>query len=475
MNRSNLDALHMIWDPRVMRIVFFLQTCLLIVFKYDSAAEELEPSISQSAMTILREECLSCHSAEKSKGGLNMESRESLLLGSDSGIVLVPEKPEESYLLETLPADSDSHMPPKAQLSASQTDTLRQWIAMGSPWDMETLNKIPEVKPEKWKLQPLPSEYVPVLAIAISEPNEAIISSQGRDLIVTRLENKKPRQTRLPTQHKDVIRSLTITPDHKQWVSGGFGYLNFWNIQSGQIERSISKPLKGRITALTFTADGSKLLVGESIPGVFGKIHIFREDSSVPEESWQAHHDELTSLQESRNGSFWMSASADHTVRIWESDTLLEVDWLEGHIAPIMELAQDTNGTLLISAGTDNAIKVWDQQSRERIYDLGRHQFGVMDLLWKTEKSELFALNQRGTIYRYQDLKVHTGAQSSNTGREKVINRTKQPGSCIGFWEQHDLLVMGTFEGELHAYSSEGKSAWITKPVQDDLKPLASQ
>ena len=446
-----------------------------MAFRHDSAAEDLAGSIAQSAMTILRDECLPCHNAEKSKGGLNMETRESLLLGSDTGIVVVPLKPKESYLLETLPADSDSHMPPKAQLSVSQTATLRQWIAVGSPWDMDTLKKTPEVEPEKWKLQTPPPEYIPVLAIAVSEANEAIISSQGRDLIVTRLENKKPSQTRLPTGHKDVIRSLTITPDQKQWVSGGFGYLNFWNIQSGQIERSISKPLKGRITTLTFTADGSKLLVGESIPGVFGKIHIFREGGSVPEESWQAHDDELTSFQESRNGSFWMSASADHTVRIWESDTLLEVDWLEGHVAPIMELAQNTNGTLLISAGTDNAIKVWDQQSRERIYDLGRHQFSVVDLLWKAEKSELFALNQRGSIYRYQDLKVHTGAQSSNTGKEKIINRTKQPGSCLGFWKQHDLLVMGTFEGELHAYSSEGKSAWVTKPFLDDLKPLASQ
>jgi hypothetical protein len=99
-----------------------------------------------------------------------MEHRESLLLGSDSGIVLVPEKPEESYLLETLPAESDSHMPPKKQLSKSQIATLNQWIAQGSPWDKEILEKIPEVKPEDWELQPLPNEYVPVLAMAISEP-----------------------------------------------------------------------------------------------------------------------------------------------------------------------------------------------------------------------------------------------------------------------------------------------------------------
>ena len=88
MNRSNLDALHMIWDPRVIRAIFLLEACLLIAFKYGSVAAELEPSIPQSAMTILRDECLPCHNAEKSKGGLNMESRESLLLGSDTGIVV---------------------------------------------------------------------------------------------------------------------------------------------------------------------------------------------------------------------------------------------------------------------------------------------------------------------------------------------------------------------------------------------------
>ena len=148
----------MIQDPRVIRLIFLLEACLLIPFKCDSAAEEIEPSITQSAMIILRDQCLPCHSAEKSKGGLNMESRESLLLGSDTGTVVVPLKPKESYLLETLPADSDSHMPPKGQLSASQTATLREWIAMGSPWDMDTLNKTPEVEPDKWNLQPLPSQ-----------------------------------------------------------------------------------------------------------------------------------------------------------------------------------------------------------------------------------------------------------------------------------------------------------------------------
>ena len=31
--------------------------------------------------------------------------------------------------------------------------------------------------------------------------------------------------------------------------------------------------------------------------------------------------------------------SADHTIKLWESDTYREHDWLEGHMAPVMALA----------------------------------------------------------------------------------------------------------------------------------------
>lgn len=198
MNHSQFSTFRPMESSWFIQQLGLLATCLLVACINYSNAEELEQSITQSAMSILRDECLSCHNAKKAKGGLNMESRESLLLGSDSGIVLVPEKPNESYLLGTLPADSDSHMPPKKQLSDTQIASLNQWIAQGSPWDKEILEKTPEVKPEDWELLPLPADYVPVLAMAISEVSEALISSQGKDLIVTRIEDKKPKQTKLP-------------------------------------------------------------------------------------------------------------------------------------------------------------------------------------------------------------------------------------------------------------------------------------
>ena len=171
-----------------------------------------------------------------------------------------------------------------------------------------------------------------------------------------------------------------------------------------------------------------------------------------------------------------MTASADHTVRIWESDSGVEQDWLEGHSAPVMALVFNVDGSMLISAGSDNALKVWDMKSRERLFDLGRRpQYSFLDVCWEPEKSQLFAINQKGDLYRYLELKAHTGAQSSRTGSEKVMARTRKPLSCMTYWASQKSLVVGTFEGELLAFDLAGKSKWTLPPQDAGPEDLASR
>src|SRR5947208_562163 len=51
---------------------------------------------------VLKENCYSCHShaAKKSRGGLMLDARDSLLKGGDTGPAVVPGKPNESLLLD---------------------------------------------------------------------------------------------------------------------------------------------------------------------------------------------------------------------------------------------------------------------------------------------------------------------------------------------------------------------------------------
>src|SRR5262245_7453518 len=62
---------------------------------------------------LLSSRCVSCHSAEKQKGGLRLDSRAALLKGGDTGPALVPGKTKESLLLQAVRHDHDQlQMPP---------------------------------------------------------------------------------------------------------------------------------------------------------------------------------------------------------------------------------------------------------------------------------------------------------------------------------------------------------------------------
>ena len=87
---------------------------------------------------VFAEHCGKCHSSEaaknkKLKGGLLLEGRDALLAGGDSGPAVVPGKPAESLLVETLKYDGDVKMPPKGKLPAAVVADIEKWVAMGAP------------------------------------------------------------------------------------------------------------------------------------------------------------------------------------------------------------------------------------------------------------------------------------------------------------------------------------------------------
>ncbi|HEX5445840.1 MAG TPA: c-type cytochrome domain-containing protein, partial [Pirellulales bacterium] len=51
---------------------------------------------------LLVQHCYACHGQGRAKGGLNLESREAMLAGGDSGTVVVLGKPDESLLIEAV-------------------------------------------------------------------------------------------------------------------------------------------------------------------------------------------------------------------------------------------------------------------------------------------------------------------------------------------------------------------------------------
>ncbi|MFM1879308.1 MAG: hypothetical protein RLZZ241_2174 [Bacteroidota bacterium] len=88
---------------------------------------------------ILNNKCLMCHGPKKTKGGLRLDSPESILAGGENGDILTLHTSGKGELLTRLefPLSEDGHMPPdgKAQLTRAELNLLAAWLEMGNPFE----------------------------------------------------------------------------------------------------------------------------------------------------------------------------------------------------------------------------------------------------------------------------------------------------------------------------------------------------
>jgi mono/diheme cytochrome c family protein len=92
---------------------------------------------TEKVRPIFQQSCYSCHShaAKKSRGGLMLDARDSILKGGDTGPAIVPDKPDDSLLLKSVRhLDDAPRMPPKGRLTDDQIATLAEWVKLGAPW-----------------------------------------------------------------------------------------------------------------------------------------------------------------------------------------------------------------------------------------------------------------------------------------------------------------------------------------------------
>src|SRR5436309_2056949 len=83
------------------------------------------PKAKESALAVLADRCLACHSAEVKKGGLDLTRRKTALAGGDDGPAIVPGQAAASPLVEKLEA---GEMPPSGRLGDGAIAAVRAWV-----------------------------------------------------------------------------------------------------------------------------------------------------------------------------------------------------------------------------------------------------------------------------------------------------------------------------------------------------------
>jgi WD40 repeat protein len=76
-----------------------------------------------------------------------------------------------------------------------------------------------------------------------------------------------------------------------------------------------------------------------------------------------AHDGRITALVLTPDGSGTLSASWDHTIRIWDTKTGTEVSKLDGHAESVNTVLVTPDGQRAVSSSSDSTVKIWNLQS----------------------------------------------------------------------------------------------------------------
>lgn len=138
---------------------------------------------------LLVARCTSCHGAKKQESGFRADTFAGLVQGGDSGVALVPGKPDESLLIAAVGYQDESlQMPPDKPLSGAEIADLKRWVALGMPhpdaagitprrsqWDLDEARQF-------WSLQPPSAPALPTTVAPVASPIDLFVRAQQADM-----------------------------------------------------------------------------------------------------------------------------------------------------------------------------------------------------------------------------------------------------------------------------------------------------
>ncbi len=163
---------------------------------------------------LLVAKCQECHGSDKPKAGLQLDSREAILAGGESGPAAISGKPDESLLMDVIGYRNSIQMPPKSKLPDAEIAVLTEWVRRGLPWPNSkpsTPSAAPSSTPTEftdeqkafWAFQPVKRVAPPVVQ------NESWIRSPIDRFVLAELSAKGLSPAR-ETDRRTLLRRVTL-------------------------------------------------------------------------------------------------------------------------------------------------------------------------------------------------------------------------------------------------------------------------
>jgi WD40 repeat protein len=232
----------------------------------------------------------------------------------------------------------------------------------------------------------------PILGIAFSDANTLVSISRDQTAKIWNVETDKLLHT-ADVPFAEETQFALARGNQSLAADTSFGKVRLWNYQTGKILQTF-EPNDSLASAIAFTPDGKQLVIGTE-KGVVRVIDVatwpaartIDLDSPIKSVAASAEHaavgywdgtvaflnlggqpsvpelkkqtDAINALAFNPKGEVFASASADHTIKLWNTATLKAVCSLEGHNASVLAVAFSPDGSTLVSVDAEGTLNFW--------------------------------------------------------------------------------------------------------------------
>lgn len=314
------------------RLATWTTTAAFFCLFFVSHAQADDPTFDQ-VQTVMLKYCAGCHNADDDNGGFSVDSFDSMLKGGEQGNALTPGSSESSLMMQLIKGQREPKMPPEGEPLPNETEIelIADWINSGAKGPEGKLTH--HFEPPKIKSN---VSVQPVTSLAIANDGSRIAIGKFKTIEI-----------------RDAIGEKTL---------------------------KVIGDLPGKVNSLQFIQNGTHLVAGTGIAGLYGEAVVIRTSDGEIVQRLRGHNDIVYSVAISSDENTIATSSYDRKSVLWNRQSQEKLNTLTGHNDAIFDSAFTPESDLFVTASADATVKVWSVDSGQRLDTRGeplKEQYSV--------------------------------------------------------------------------------------------------
>jgi WD40 repeat protein len=299
-------------------------------------------------------------------------------------------------------------------------------IVPGKPEESEIIDRITDKgasrMPPKESGEPLPPTKIEIITRWIKEGAKLDAGLSPKADLVRELRSRwQPPAPLTAYKIPEKVTALIFTPDNQKLIVGGHHELTVWDINQGKLEKRIATRAE-RTYALAWLPDNT-LVVAGGRPGQEGDVRVYNINAGTPkvvdgvamldgvnDKAVMLKHlleadDSVLCLAVSSDGKKLASGGCDRMVHVWDLSggiaAAKEEQAIENHADWVMGVAFSPDSGRLLTASRDKTAKIWDLKAKESLMTFPDHQNNVYGVAIKPDGKMGFSVGEDNQLRRW--------------------------------------------------------------------------